>query len=574
MVLLWAGLSIVFNTFPRPAYSELEKRPLKTVPPFTLDSLRSGAYTSEVSSWYSDSEPYRDFFMTLSMAFDHLLSLPGSGEGRVRFHAPKDHSTSGEEDSAAFAALIAREDSLANLPREYSPYAPGDTSMSIGNADDKAKVVNSGIIIVGSGENVRALMGFWATEKNGGNYALTVNRYDAVFGDSVRVYCMPIPTSTEFYCPPSAKKSVKEQWPVMNNIFVHLSPRVGVVNIHPVLSEHRGEPIYLRTDHHWAPLGAFYAAREFARQAGVPFRDLDAYEEHVVHRFVGSMYGYSGDISVKKAPEDFVYYVPREVEYTTTYVNYSANADLQVTGESRPYEGSFFFHYPDGSGGAYSTFMGGDMKLTKVSTGTRNGRRVLILKDSFGNAVPGYLFYSFEEVHVADFRYFTKNLVKYVGENRITDILFANNIGNCCSAFVCRSYIRFLTQKGGIVVPDVPRDSTYRDDVMSRQTVDSVERSALLPRDSVRAAGDSLAAAVRDSVIGKVLDTAGRKPSVPDTLAVPPMPLDSTVVKAKEEPEREVKDTSDVSSGKRKEVVEVTAGKEEGEEEAGKSYGI
>ena len=64
--------------------------------------------------------------------------------------------------------------------------------------------------------------------------------------------------------------------------------------------KHVAEPIYLRTDHHWAPLGAYYAAQEFARVAKVPFKPLSNYERRVVRNFVGSMYGYAQDISIKK----------------------------------------------------------------------------------------------------------------------------------------------------------------------------------------------------------------------------------------------------------------------------------
>jgi hypothetical protein len=102
--------------------------------------------------------------------------------------------------------------------------------------------------------------------------------------------------------------------------------------------------------------------------------------------------------------------------------------------------------YKDGSGGAYCTFMGGDSKITQVRTSTKNGRRVIILKDSFGNAIPGYLFFSFEEIHVIDNRYFTKNMVNYVRENKITDILFANNIFSAYSPKICNKYSAFLTQ--------------------------------------------------------------------------------------------------------------------------------
>ncbi len=431
---LYLAISAAFNLLPRSAYSELEKRDLKRFPSFTIDSLLDGTYTAAISSWYSDTEPWRDTLMYLSMQFRDLEGMR-FGEQNIQYLA-------GDADVAVETAAeeedpVAEADTVT-LVKAFEP-ASGD-----GTADDVAKVANSGIILVGSGDNVRALMGFFGTEQGGAKYAEVINRYGEVFGPSVNVWCMPIPTSTEFYCPDEASRFTKKQWPVFNSIFSHLSNGVRAVDIYSVLAQHVDEPIYLRTDHHWAPLGAYYAAQEFARLAGVPFGDLSQYEEHVVHRFVGSMYGYTQNVAVKKAPEDFVYYIPTGVEYSTTYVNYTLDEDFHVTSESKPFKDKYFYHFKDGSGGAYTTFMGGDMRLAKVETSAPTGRRLLVLKDSFGNAVPGYLFYSFEEIHVADFRYFTKDVVSYVDENHITDILFANNITNTCVGYTYSRYRKLL----------------------------------------------------------------------------------------------------------------------------------
>ena len=54
-------------------------------------------------------------------------------------------------------------------------------------------------------------------------------------------------------------------------------------------------------------------------------------------------------------------------------------------------DGNFFWKYNDGSSNAYCTFMGGDTRATHVSTPTKNGRRLLIIKDSFGNAIASFL---------------------------------------------------------------------------------------------------------------------------------------------------------------------------------------
>lgn len=434
IALVYLAFTAAFNLLPRSGYSELEKRELKRFPAFTFDSLADGTYTASISSWYSDTEPYRDTLMYLSMQFQDLLG--------VRFGARNIQFVAQDGDKAVESAA-----------EEPDPVLAADTVQSVkvleydvpdGGAEDVAKVASSGIILVGTGENVRALMGFFGTERGGAKYAEVINQYGAVFGKSVRVWCMPIPTSTEFYCPEEAARFTRKQWPVFNSIFSNLSNGVRPVDIYSVLAEHADEPIYLRTDHHWAPLGAYYAARRFAQLAGVPFKDLSTYEEHVVHHFVGSMYGYTHNLAVKKAPEDFVYHIPTGVEYTTTYVNYTLDEDYHVISESKPFKGKYFGAFKDGSGAAYSTFMGGDRKLTRVETSVRNGRRLLVFKDSFGNPVPGYLFHSFEEVHVADFRYFTKDVVSYVDENRITDILFANNITNTCVNYMYSRYRKFL----------------------------------------------------------------------------------------------------------------------------------
>ena len=431
--LLFITFAVVLNFFPRSAWSALEKRDLARFPEFTLDSLFSGAFTTSVNSWYSDTEPYRDRFMALSMKEKDLLRIV-LGDDNVTFHA-------------------------ANGPVEEGEDAPDNHEMDERNvgeyhnnltADENAKIAHNGIIIVGSGPTVRALMAYGGSSRGGVQYAEAANAYKRAFGSAVNVYCMVIPTAADYYCPEKARRRSNPQQPTIRNIYSHLDPDVRAVDVYTALGNHAAEDIFLRTDHHWAPLGAFYAAEQFARVAGVPFEPLTSYERRVVHRFVGSMYGYSQDVAIKNAPEDFVYYVPMGTDYTTTYTDYIVNANYQITGERKPYKGIFFYKYKDGSGGAYCTFMGGDTRITCVRTPVGNGRRVLILKDSFGNALPGYLFYSFEEIHVVDFRYFAKNMREYVRQNHITDILFANNIFNAYSSKICAKYVKYLDQPNGV----------------------------------------------------------------------------------------------------------------------------
>lgn len=474
IVLAYLALTVVFVVLPRPEYSVLEKRDLKKFPEFSTERLVKGDFTNEINEWFSDSEPFRDQFMRISMLVDEAMQLRVSDD-QVKFHAaekPMAEEDEVEEDAepapAQQAAAQAVADSAASpngvaganaavLPTNGDLSAsmlPNDTAENRGltqfnnekTIDENAKIANAGIIVIGEGPTTRAMMAYGGGPKTGTKYASVVNRYKRVFGNKVNVYSMVIPTAIEYYCPAKARKCTHRQMPTIENIHSLLSDSVKAVNIYDVLAQHVDEDIFLRTDHHWSPLAGFYAAREFAKVANVPFKDLSSYTERRVRGYVGSMYGMSKDIAVKKNPEVFVYHVPNDVKYTTTYMNYKLDSKYRIVGETTPFKGAYFMHFKDGNGGAYCTFMGGDCKITKIQTSTNNGRRLMLLKDSFGNVLPGYLFYSFEEIHIIDFRYFTKNIIKYVNENKVTDILFANNIFLLASPANCRNFERFLVQ--------------------------------------------------------------------------------------------------------------------------------
>ena len=313
------------------------------------------------------------------------------------------------------------------------------------NPNAPCKTLKSGIMLIGEPGKIRAAEPYGGRSAGEVEYANAANKYKKVFGDSVNVYCMVIPNAGAFYTPTKLAGGSKNQGNTINRIFSNLDENVKAVDIYSILGRHASEPIYSRTDHHWAPLGAYYAAKKFAAVAKVPFKDLSHYKKHVIHNYVGTMYMFTKSQEIKNSPEDFVYYTPDStVKYETTYINYNTRKGVALS-ERAPQKGDFFQKGVSGAG-CYVVFMGGDAKITQVRTSTKNGRRLIIFKDSYGNAIPGYLFFSFEEIHVIDCRFFKRNIKKYVKDNKITDILFANNIMRGVLAVTSKSYNRFLTQ--------------------------------------------------------------------------------------------------------------------------------
>ena len=90
VAIVFAAIAIVFDTFPRSTFSVLEKRDLATCPAFTWAKLFDGTYTKEVSAWFSDSEPFRDQLMAMSMTIKEGEKVAIGGDDNVTFHASTD----------------------------------------------------------------------------------------------------------------------------------------------------------------------------------------------------------------------------------------------------------------------------------------------------------------------------------------------------------------------------------------------------------------------------------------------------------------------------------------------------
>ena len=192
------------------------------------------------------------------------------------------------------------------------------------------------------------------------------------------------------------------------------------MDVYDVLASHLDEYIYSRTDHHWQPLGAYYAAEAFANAAGVPFAKLSDYQEVFKTDYLGSMYTYSGQLQeLADNPDTFTYYKPRNSYTTRYYDGYFQNGA----------DGSLFFDWASGSG-CYCSFLGGDTQICEIDSDVNNGRVLVILKDSYGNALVPFLVQSFDKIYVADFRYTYIKMNDFMKRVGATDVLFGASISS------------------------------------------------------------------------------------------------------------------------------------------------
>lgn len=186
-----------------------------------------------------------------------------------------------------------------------------------------------------------------------------------------------------------------------------------LISVEPVLDAHKEEEIYYRTDHHWTTLGAWYAYEQYTKAVG------------------GDLQRAQGKKKFRCISKDF---------YGTTYakINYARQADkieiyepadkLRVVynmGEKKTktlYDVSFLK-----TADQYSVFTGGDQAVLEITGGIKNGKTLLLIKDSFANSILPFLAEDYEKLVVVDLRQLNVSGDRLLEMFSPTDILILYN---------------------------------------------------------------------------------------------------------------------------------------------------
>ena len=417
--LVTAGLYI----FPRPTVSNIENRTLAEFPEFSTESFFSGEYTEQISDWFNDTVPQRDTFKNLSANMKNMMGI-SSGDVKISGTltaitqpavTTKAPETTPEQTETQPAEQTTAAENQSSESTTTTPPVTTTEEVTTTEAPQYGEEIADGVYT--NGQIVVYQEGHWRGLSmfgggTGETYAKSLNAFKADLGEDVNVYSMVVPTAGAYYTPANFAQYNASHSDSINSINSMLDEGVIAVDAYSVLGQHITEPIYTRTDHHWQPLGAYYAAQTFAEAAGVDFADISAYTPVTVEGYVGTLYSFTESAELLNDPEDFVYYKPSN-DYTCYYYDTAYNFD---------YDFPLFVGQPVSQ--SYSIFMGGDAKIVRIETDCKNGRKLAILKDSYGNAEVPFYTSSFEEIYVLDIRYFDLNAIDFIKEHGITDVLF------------------------------------------------------------------------------------------------------------------------------------------------------
>lgn len=397
-----------------------EKRTLTPVPAYSWKSLKEGRYTDSMELYYADNFPWRQSFMNAAFAMQRARGIKSE---EVSFY------------------------STEKKPGVITPHLkPDQQAKDSGDDASLTAEVSKGLIIY----NNMAMQVFGGSEKMAKACAQGINNFVAALPPGVRAYCMVAPTAGEFYLPASYRKMARSEKDNIATIYNNLNPNITAVDAITALAAHTEEYLYFNSDHHWTALGAYYAYRATCDKMGITANDINAMPKKTINGFLGSLYWLTRDQKLL-AQKDFVDYYQIPGQYTTRV--------FTKNNPNKPINGSLLAGYASGAN-AYSVFLGGDYPLMRINTAAESGRKLLIIKNSYGNPYSVFFVPHFDEVFIVDYRYYEKGVLPLIKEFGITDVLITYGSFSANTSWHIRRLQHIMHGKGNPIPKQKTKDTS------------------------------------------------------------------------------------------------------------------
>ena len=390
---LWFVLVIIvggalFLAWPHEEISMSEKRKLASAPVFSFDAFFSGKFADQSEAFYNDNFIFRENWLAVA---DIIKSARGWKDADA-IQLVKDKGSAGATPPLGDGREL-----------NVSPAIP---------VDEEYQRVSA--LIVSKG---RAIQIFGGSKGMVKPFADLVNDYQRVLGPQTKIYAMSIPSGSDYFLPREVTGGKLRERENIHEFYSMLDPAIVRVAAYEAIAPHTAEYVWFRTDHHWTGLGAYYAYRAFAKSAGFEPLALNRLTHKVLPgSFLGSLYYRTRSPSLAANRDTLHYYM----------VPNKTSSRIIRSGIEGGVPASLYFE-KTGGGNSYGVFLGGDHPLMRVETGIKNSRKILVIKDSYGNAFVPYLAAHYQEVWIVDYRYFKGTVPELMKRHGIKELLYAHN---------------------------------------------------------------------------------------------------------------------------------------------------
>lgn len=423
VMLLGAFLGLLF--FARPKTSEKEKRSLAKYPSFTMKTFLNGEYFSDVSTWYSDTYPFRDTLVSADQKLKGLYGIESKtmmvGEEKQADEIPdiNDNTEAVTETTTAATTEAATEDTEAGATTEATTekVREVDPPDSKGMDEEIQNQIQQNLYVKGDA----AYSVYYFGKENCTNYVAALNNVAAELKGQTTVYNILVPNNSGVMLSEDelSKLAGSDQEQAIDYYYSIESDDVKTVDTIKTLREHNDEYLYFRTDHHWTQLAAYYVYQNFCKVKGIEAHDLTYYDKKEFKNFLGTFYSTLGNSNMEANPDTVDAYVPKGTNDMTFWDTDGKEWNWNVIYDVDSWASS----------SKYMTFIGGDRPMEVIENPQiKDGSSCVVLKESYGNCFVPFLVDHYQTVYVLDYRYTTVNVLDFVKEKQADDLIIINNI--------------------------------------------------------------------------------------------------------------------------------------------------
>lgn len=234
--------------------------------------------------------------------------------------------------------------------------------------------------------------------------------------------------NTKVLIAPTASLALSDKLPMFapvwdqDGLLDRIAELGNFVDCRDILLEHNDEYIYYRADHHWTTLGAYYAYTKLCTSLGIAPYAYEEFNKRILSdKFVGTL---AAKVNTK-TEYDELFTLERDVSVS---VKYPLSQGKETT--DTLYEEKHLL-----TSDKYSTFLDGNQPMVDITTSTKNGKTLLLIKDSYSHCMVPMLTAHYERIVLVDLRSYNQSitmlLASFEMENTpIDDIVLLYNAEN------------------------------------------------------------------------------------------------------------------------------------------------
>jgi len=414
------GLCLLLFANKEAVVSEEENRTLAAMPELTISQLTGGSFDEAFEDFLCDkfflrteivdaTSSLKHIFSALTV--DELIDQTETDEEAVMALLPQE--TAQEEPSTQeTSAEISEQETEQEVQESTEPRSEPQTAQIVnGETPEQAN-----LWLLHADGTKTALLTYSKTDIE--RAANVFNSYAALLPADGKLHVLLVPRSqtanklalhldTESGWSSDLERALEPL--VSENVVVHSA--VDILGRHIT----NGEYIFFRTDHHWTALGAYYAANAMIQSEGYPTVPLADYASKSIEGFLGSIYLHGRSEKLKELADTLTYYEPLAPAESFWVSNTYRKSELKVIDTDQK---------------DYKIFLGGTHGPYRVlDGGYHTGRNMLMVCDSFGNAIAPFLMPYYDSIYMVDFRdeYYSKEaaqggVAEYIRRCGIQDI--------------------------------------------------------------------------------------------------------------------------------------------------------